>query len=115
MRTLLLPLICFVCFSHSPAQDVMTPERLWQLGRLGAVGLTADGQQVIYRVTTPDIEQNTSRTITYALPVAGGTPREIATTEGLIRDKHLSPDGKYRISVREVKIHKVFGKDYYPD
>ncbi len=115
MRKLLIPLICISSIGHSLAQNVMTPEALWRLGRVSGVGVTTDGQQVIYRVTTPDISENKSRSATYAIPVAGGDAREIPTIEGLIRDRNLSPDGKYRISVQEVKVEKILGKDHYPD
>jgi dipeptidyl aminopeptidase/acylaminoacyl peptidase len=96
------------------AQNVMTPEGLWELGRVSAVGITPDGQQLIYRVSTPVISENTSVVKTYAIPLSGGEPREIASTEGLLPNKNISPDGKYRIDVKEVKIEKVFGNDFYP-
>lgn len=96
------------------AQNAMTPERLWQLGRVSAAGLTPDGRQVIYRVSSPVLSENAAATQTYLLPIAGGAPREINSTEGLLKDKNVSPDGRHRLNVREVKIQKVFGKDFYP-
>jgi dipeptidyl aminopeptidase/acylaminoacyl peptidase len=96
------------------AQNAMTPQLLWQLGRVSAVGVTPDGQQVVYHVTTPDAESNTSKTITYSVPIAGGDASQVQNQEGLIRDRAVSPDGKYRITAREVKVEKVFGHDYYP-
>lgn len=115
MRKLLLPLICIICIGNSFAQNVMTPERLWQLGRVSGVGVTTDGRQVIYRVTTPAIDENKSNSALYAIAITGGEGREIPSAAGLIRDRNLSPDGKFKISVREVKIGKVLGKDHYPD
>lgn len=107
-------LLCFF-IAHASAQNVMTPERLWQLGRVSAVGVTPDGRDLIYRVSTPVIRENASRSSMFSVPVAGGTPKELREQEGLLKDKNISPDGKYRISVREVKVQRVFGKDFYPE
>lgn len=115
MNRSIVLLICVVCFGHTSAQNVMTPERLWQLGRVSAVGLTPDGQQVIYRVSTPDITTNKTNTVTYSVPLSGGDAREVTAVEGLLKDKNISPDGKYRISVKEVKLEKVNGSEHYPD
>ncbi len=38
--------------------DRMTPELLWQLGRLGEAAVSKDGQVVAYSVTTYDLAQN---------------------------------------------------------
>ena len=96
------------------SQNTMTPEALWQLGRVSPVGITKDGQQLIYRVSTPMLSENKSMVKTYIMPVAGGTAKEIQSLEGSLQDKHISPDGKYRIDVEEVKVQKIFGKDFYP-
>lgn len=97
------------------AQTPMTPDRLWQLGRVSALGITRDGKSVIYSVSTPDASQNKSHRKTYSIPITGGQPVEVASTDGLLRDKNISPDGKYSISTSDVKINKVYGSDFYPD
>ena len=42
------------------AQDRMTPELLWSLNRVSAVGLTEDGQTVVFSVTRYDVGENAS-------------------------------------------------------
>jgi dipeptidyl aminopeptidase/acylaminoacyl peptidase len=101
--------------SAAHAQSVMTPEQLWHLGRVSPVGITSNGLQVVYRVSTPNINENTSITKTYSVPIAGGQPAEVDDAVGLVRNRAISPNGKLRITAREVKIQKVFGNDYYPD
>lgn len=91
----------------------MTPELLWQLGRVNAVGISRDGKQMIYTVSTPNISENKSKVLRYAIPLTGGVAYE--TEESLVDDKALSPDGQYMITTKEVKINKVQGKDFYPD
>lgn len=115
MKRILISLCCVVLMYGVRAQHVMTPETLWQLGRVSGVGVTPDGQQVIYRVSTPNVADNGFRTVLYSAPLSGGSPREVASLEGMFRDSNISPDGKYRIAVREVKLKKILGKEHYPD
>ena len=104
-----------ICFSVALSQNRMTPELLWQLGRVTPLGISIEGGHLVYSVSTPNIAEDRSTARFYAMPVAGGSPREIPDIKGVMKDHNLSPDGKYTISVKEVKIQKVFGKDVYPE
>ena len=109
-----LILLLFVSASFSiQAQKKMTPELLWSLGRVSGLGVTEDGENVIYSVSTPDWEENKSSRKTYQIPVNSGTAKEISKNP--IADKNISPDGKYMLSHKEVKITKTFGSDLYPE
>jgi dipeptidyl aminopeptidase/acylaminoacyl peptidase len=114
MKKVVLLLAGAILVFHAQAQNTMTPELLWKLGRVTAVGLTPDGQQLIYRVSTPNLQENTSEVKTYSVRLAGGTAMEIGSVEGLLQDRNTSPDGRYRIAPTEVKVQKVYGKDFYP-
>lgn len=113
-KIVVLWLVVTVAGMHAIAQGVMTPEQLWQLGRVSAIGITPGGQELVYRVTTPVIAENSTKSKIYALRLPDGTPREIHDTKGVLRDRNISPDGRYRISVKEVKLEKVYGRDFYP-
>jgi dipeptidyl aminopeptidase/acylaminoacyl peptidase len=97
------------------AQNKMTPELLWQLGRVSGVGVSKDKKYVIYTVATPDVLANKSKRQSFALPVSGGGPIAISNTDSAIGDQKASPDGKYIIGSEEVKVVKVFGNDFYPE
>ncbi|HEX9980479.1 MAG TPA: S9 family peptidase [Flavobacterium sp.] len=97
------------------AQNVLTPETLWKLGRVTALGISNDAKHIIYKVATPSVEENTSATKYYTMPVGGGNPVEIADTKTVLADKNISPDGKYLVYTEEVKLEPVHGKDYYPE
>lgn len=114
MKTTFLSLFLIFVASAVFAQDVMTPEKLWELGRVSALGITPDGQQVIYRVSTPVIAENRNEVRTYSVPLSGGIPREVTDVAGLLRNKDVSPDGSHKINVQQVKVQKVFGSDFYP-
>ena len=96
------------------AQNVMTPELLWKLGRVTPLGISKDGKNVVYKVTTPSVAENKSDTKFYTLPISSGNPVEINDTKEVLKDKNISPDGKYIVYDEEVKIDKVLGKDFYP-
>ena len=63
------------------AQQVMSPELLWQLGRVSAVGITENGQSVVYNVKTYDAEANSASTKQYMVDIDGGEAIEIVNGE----------------------------------
>lgn len=106
----------FVCVSFSvKAQHRMTPGLLWQLGRVSGVGITKDSANVVFTVSTPNVEANKGGKKTYVIALNGGAAKQIADSNDYVKNRHISPDGTYLITADEVKIKKVFGKDYYTD
>lgn len=97
------------------AQQVMTPETLWKLNRLSAVGLSNDKKLAVIKVTTPSVADNKSTSKFYTVPVGGGAMTEIADPKPLMRDHNLSPDGRFILYNEEVKLEKVHGHDFYPE
>jgi len=97
------------------AQDRMTPELLWSLNRVSAVGLSDDRTRVVFSVTSYQAADNTRSTRYFIVPIVGGDAVAIDDYSDLIRNEDLSPDGKHQISIKEVKLKKVTGVDYYPE
>ncbi|UQD55379.1 S9 family peptidase [Flavobacterium sp. K5-23] len=114
MKKLLFTTLTMMSLS-AIGQNVMSPETLWELGRVAPLGISKDGKNIVYKVTIPSIEENKSNSKTYTIPVNGGNPTEVAETKDLLKDKNISPDGKYIVYNEEVKINKVHGKDFYPE
>ncbi|MNX23857.1 Prolyl tripeptidyl peptidase precursor [compost metagenome] len=100
---------------NAMAQNVMTPELLWKLGRVTPLGISKDGKNVVYKVATPSVEENKSDSKLYILPLNGGNATEIKNTKEVLTDKNISPDQKYIVYHEEVKIDKVHAKDFYPE
>ncbi|WP_310595159.1 S9 family peptidase [Flavobacterium sp.] len=100
---------------NAMAQNVMTPELLWKLDRISPLGISKDGKNIVYKVSTPSVAENKSNSKIYTLPISGGTPTEIKDTKSVLADKNVSPDGKYIVYNEEVKIDNVHGKDFYPE
>ncbi|MHB8952618.1 MAG: S9 family peptidase [Pirellulaceae bacterium] len=62
MRGVLISLVLgSACQPLLHAQERLTPERLWQLARLGSVCLSADGNQVAYVVRRYNLSENRGR------------------------------------------------------
>lgn len=109
-------LIVFTCMIIGvQAQNKMTPELLWKLNRVSAVGLSTDSKWVVYGVTSFDITTNKRTTNYYKVPTIGGEPIEAKNYNDIVADKNLSPNKKYKLSVEEIKVKNVIGTDFYPN
>ncbi|KGO84916.1 peptidase S9 [Flavobacterium rivuli WB 3.3-2 = DSM 21788] len=114
MKKILLLTLSIMGLSAS-AQQVMTPELLWSLGRVSAVGISKDGKTIVYKVSVPDVAENKSDSKFYTIPVNGGTAIEIHNSKSLVKDTSISPDGKFGLTSEEIKVDKVLGSDFYPE
>lgn len=112
-KTLLLLLAFGVTLAFG--QNTMTPELLWNLGRVSVMGISKDKQYIVYKVTNPNVDSNNFVSKKYFIPVNGGSPVAIDNADSLLRNIKVSPDGKNIIFSKEVKVEKVFGSDFYPD
>lgn len=52
-----------------PAGDLLTPEALWAMGRIGSFGMSPDGKHAVYSVTYYSVERNKSHTVLYVMDV----------------------------------------------
>ena len=107
--------LTILSMTAAKAQNTMTPELLWKLGRVSGLGLSKDGKNIVYKVSTPSVSENKSDSKYYTIPVNSGPAVEVADYKSLLNDKNVSPDGKYLIYHEEVKLANVHGKDFYPE
>lgn len=115
MKTIFFIAAFILSLPNAVAQEVMTPEKLWELGRISALGISKDGKSVVYQVTTPSITENDFSSKYYTVSLQGGEPRQVDNHTELLNNKNVSPDGKYIAYHEEVKVKKVLGEDYYPE
>lgn len=64
------------------AQDVMTPELLWQLNRIGEVAVSPDNTMVAFTMRKYDVKSNSSESDIYLVPITGGEVKKISTSPG---------------------------------
>ena len=67
--------------SYTPPQDlvlqsdIMTPEVLWSMNRLGEYSVSPDGKQIVYSLTYFIIEENRSKSDIYIIDIDGNNNR----------------------------------------
>jgi dipeptidyl aminopeptidase/acylaminoacyl peptidase len=83
------------------AQDKMTPELLWQLGRVSGNAVTTDGKTVIYSVSQYSIADNNSEKNIFAIPITGGTPKQLTQALGAEGDVAVLPGKKIGYSYKQ--------------
>jgi dipeptidyl aminopeptidase/acylaminoacyl peptidase len=93
MKRALLIAACLPLAFQSTAQERMTPELLWELGRVSGQTLSPDGKTVIYGVTKYDVAANKGNMNLFAVPVKGGEPMQLTSMEGSEYDAQFTPDG----------------------
>lgn len=64
------------------AQNKMTPELLWKLGRVNGETITKNGKSVIYGVTYYKMDENKGERNLYSIPVKGGISSQLTEGEG---------------------------------
>lgn len=110
--------IFFVLFGLTSvlfSQKVMTPEQLITLNRVSAVGLTDDLQNVVYTISKVNLEENKKSKKTFVIPIKGGESKLIEDYSNLIANRFISPDGKYTLFSKEVKVKPITSQDFYKD
>jgi dipeptidyl aminopeptidase/acylaminoacyl peptidase len=97
------------------AQNRMTPELLWKLGRVSPLGMSIDGNSVVIKVTYPDVKENKFNSKYYTVGILDGKTHEVKNHKELLRDNRISPDGKYEIYSKMVPVEKVLGAERHTD
>ncbi len=64
------------------AQERLTPEMLWSLGRVSVEGLSESGKTLYYGVSYTDWKTEKRKTTHYRMPLAAGTAAESKTGDG---------------------------------
>ena len=86
--------LLFLVFIRTSAQDLMTPELLWKLGRLSLETVSPDGNTAIYGVTHYDVQANKGTRQLYFLDLKTGTSSPITGITGNASGFQYAPSGK---------------------
>jgi len=105
-----------ICFLAADAQQKLTPEKLWQLGRVSGIGISKDKQSLVYSVGIPSLSENRINRKTYLIATSGGESMELKQPmDSVMTDRMVSPNGKYIVFAKETPVMKVTGAEIYPD
>jgi dipeptidyl aminopeptidase/acylaminoacyl peptidase len=75
-------------------KKMLDAESLWKIQRLSEPALSPDGKTVAFVVRKFDADKNTSTRHLYAVPLEGGSPKQL-TTEGSVNERpRWTPDSK---------------------
>ena len=85
-------LIVLVSFSAA-AQGVMTPDLLWDLGRVGGGSLSPDGTILVLSVSRYSVDDNKGESNLFSVNVASGEMKQLTTMPGSEHSVQWHPDG----------------------
>lgn len=97
------------------AQETMSPEKLWSLGRLSPAGISIDKKYIVYNVSTPNIENNNFDNKSYIIPIEGGEPKEVSSSDLYVSTRKISPDRTMSLVHESVLLTNTKGGDRYND
>jgi dipeptidyl aminopeptidase/acylaminoacyl peptidase len=109
IRTTLLLLVLFASTTTTSIiaqQTRLTPELLWQLGRVSLDAVSPDGSYAVYGVQNFNVQENKGSRSLYIVRVADGATTPL-TTEGTSSDTEFHPDGKRIGFLRDGNLYEV--------
>jgi dipeptidyl aminopeptidase/acylaminoacyl peptidase len=79
---------------NATAQDVMTPELLWKLKRIGEIAVSPDNSTIAFTQREYDVAAGSSESNIYLVPLAGGDIKQFSFTKGTEYNLVWSNDSK---------------------
>lgn len=77
----------------STGSEALSPKKLWELGRVAAEGISADGSQLIYSVSNYQFEENKSEKNLFVIPTKGGEAKQFTNEAGGESVIQVEPNG----------------------
>lgn len=75
------------------AQEIMSPESLWKLGRVNLEDVSPDGKKILYSVTNYNLATNKGNADLYIVDALSGEGMRLTDHVGNDSDGHFRPDG----------------------
>lgn len=74
--------------------DLMTPEALWAMGRIGGHQASPDGKRIVYQVSYYSVKENKSHTVIYVMDADGKNNKMLTTSAKSESDAVWIADGQ---------------------
>lgn len=104
IAVLLLTTVMASAITGSKAADnVLTPERLWAMGRIGSTTVSPDGNLVVYTLTKYSVKNNSSHTGIYVKSISSGQTSQLTPEQGESESDAAFIDGGKRIAFLSAK------------
>lgn len=85
----------------------LTPELLWQLGRVGLDCVSPDGRLAVYGVQRYDLKSNKGSRALYAVNLQTGETRQLTDAAKTSGDAEFRPDGKVVGFLQDGLLHEI--------
>ena len=96
------------------SQEVLTAEKMWELGRVSLYDISPDGQTVVYGLRQYDLEANAGSSDLYAVSMNGGKAVQLTDLKGSEGDAMYRPDGLKIGFLRKGKLYEMPTKRISP-
>lgn len=100
---------------NASAQELLTPEKLWEIKRISPLGTSKSGEIVFYSVSTPNIKENSFDKKFFKISVIDKKSIEISGNEIEENTRKEDVTGNFILLEKSVKLQPTFAKDFYPD
>ena len=92
--TFFIILSCIFIISQADAQENLTAEMLWKMGRVSDIQVSPDNNFVLYGVTWYNLEENKGQRDLYKIPVEGGEAINLTNSPKGEHNGLWRPDGE---------------------
>ena len=89
------------------AQQILTPELLWAIGRVSLEDVSPDGKMAVYGVTRYNVPENKSYKALYVTEIATGNTKRITPEDQKSGDAQFTPDNKRVGFLRGGNLYEV--------
>lgn len=103
-------ILLFFIVHNLSAQNVMTPEILWSLGRVQGEALSKDGKNLYYTISYFDVQKNKGNTQLYVLDIASGNSDKISDAESYAGNACFDSGGNLIYSKDGQIFHQLLQK-----
>ncbi|PIE99257.1 MAG: S9 family peptidase, partial [Polaribacter sp.] len=95
------------------AQNVMTPEKLIQLKKVSAKGISKDGKFVIYQTSQYNIKKHKTKKKLFKIAIDGGEPIEIKKAKQFLDNPKIK--NGLKLFSKAVQLENIKGSDIHKD
>ena len=105
--TFCIAIIMALSFEATAQSQRLTPELLWQLGRVGLDCTSPDGQWAVYGVQRYDMAKNKGFRVLYLVNVQSGDTKALTAADQSATDAEFHPGGQKIGFLRDGKMFEV--------
>lgn len=82
MKNIYTWLLALVCLNAFAQENVMTPQKLWELGRVSLETVSPDNKEFVFGVSHYDIKENSGNRDLYSMSTQGGEAKQLTSEAG---------------------------------